>query len=260
LDLIDTHCHLDLSVFDADRPAVIDRSRLRGVTRWIVPGVTRQQWDRLLNVCAQNQGAYPAPGLHPLYTEMHRESDLTALADLLTAKREEIVAIGEIGLDFQTGNDDEKRQRWYFEAQLDLAEACGLPLILHVRRAHDQVHQLLRRHRFRRGGVVHCYSGSLQQAWRYLECGFLLGIGGVITWERSRRLQQIVRELPLSAFVVETDAPDIPVFGRPPGRNSPEYLPDILTAFAGHRHEPVDQLSVDLHTNTLAVFPRLQNR
>ena len=209
MELIDTHCHLDVAEFDADRDAVLARSRGNGVTAMVVPGVLASGWDGLLALCRQEHGLYPALGLHPVYLEQHRmDADIRQLEDRLAAERP--VAVGEIGLDYAVAGLDRARQQTLFEAQLECARNAGLPVVLHVRKAHDQVLATLKRIRVC-GGTAHAFNGSQQQASQYRELGFRLGFGGMLTFERSTRLRTLARALPLESIVLETDAPDMTV-------------------------------------------------
>lgn len=240
MELIDTHCHLDVDDFDADRAAVLARSRAAGVTRIVVPAVLARDWDHLLDLCRRESGLYPALGLHPVYLDQHSDADVAALAARVA--REKPLAIGEIGLDYFVEQPDRQRQQALFEAQLHVARDADLPVVLHVRKAHDQVLATLKRIRVC-GGIAHAYNGSLVQAQQYIELGFKLGFGGMLTYERSNKLRRLARELPLDALVLETDAPDLTVAAHRGERNSPEYLPDCLRALATARDEDFETVA-----------------
>ena len=229
MELVDTHCHLDLPAFAADRIAVLERSRASGVTVIVVPGVDAGGWDGLWKFCASDAGLYPALGLHPVYLEQHAEADLKALESLLADRRP--VAVGEIGLDYYLKDLDQTRQQALLEAQLEMARAADLPVILHVRKAHERMLSTLKRIRVR-GGIAHAFNGSLQQAADYAGLGFKLGFGGMLTFERSSKLRALAAALPLDSIVLETDAPDMTVVQHRGERNSPEYLPFCLAALA----------------------------
>jgi TatD DNase family protein len=240
MELIDTHCHIDVEEFAVDREAVLARSRLAGVTRLVVPAVMAQGWRHLLDLCRREQGLLPALGLHPVYLDRHHDADVEALADWVA--RERPIAVGEIGLDFFVTELDRQRQQRLFEAQLQVARDANLPVILHVRKAHDQVLATLKRLRVR-GGIAHAFNGSLQQAQQYIDLGFKLGFGGMLTYERSNKLRALARELPLEALVLETDAPDLTVAAHHGERNSPEYLPDCLRALAEVRNADPEEVA-----------------
>ncbi|MCP4749846.1 MAG: TatD family hydrolase [Proteobacteria bacterium] len=259
MTFIDTHCHLDFPEFDGDREKVLRTCEERNVRRFILPGVTRNRWESLVSLGRNAQQLYIAPGLHPAFTVHHRQEDLAVLAGIIEENRDIVVGIGETGLDFFYKGFDADTQIEYFTQQVTMAGEAKLPLILHVRKAHDQAVKILRSHGFSHRGIVHCYSGSLQQAGRYLDLGFKLGVGGVVTYERSTRLRKTVSELPLSSFVLETDAPDIPVNGRQGERNSPEYLPEIFGALATFRNETEEEVRNQLYHNTIELFPALED-
>lgn len=251
MELIDTHCHLDVEAFAADRQAVLARARDNGVCGIVVPAVLACSWDALLDFCNTDAYLYPALGLHPVYLEQHRDAHLLHLETLLAQHRP--VAVGEIGLDYYLDGLDRDRQQQLFEAQLEIARTAGLPAILHVRKAHDDVLATLQRIRIP-GGICHAFNGSLQQAHRYIELGFRLGFGGMLTFERSSKLRALAKALPLEALVLETDAPDMAVVQHRGERNSPEYLPYILAALAEVRGEEAAGVAAQTTSNARAVL------
>ncbi len=251
MEIIDSHCHLDVTAFDADRGAVLQQARDVGVHGIVVPGVTAAGWDGLWELCAGEPDLYPALGLHPVYLEAHNAADLGRLQGWLADHRP--VAIGEIGLDYYLGELDRERQQALFEAQLELAREAGLPVILHVRKSHEQVLATLKRIRVP-GGIAHAFNGSLQQAQQYMDLGFRFGFGGMLTYERSSRLRTLARQLPAEAIVLETDAPDMVVSRHRGERNSPEYLPQVLAALAGVRGEAKADLAAQTTANVRDVL------
>jgi TatD DNase family protein len=251
MEIIDSHCHLDVPAFDADRRAVLQHARDSGVRGIVVPGVTAAGWDGLWTLCAGEADLYPALGLHPVYLDTHTPVDLDRLRAWLADHRP--VAVGEIGLDFYLDGLDRARQQALFESQLELAREANLPVILHVRKSHDQVLATLKRIRVP-GGIAHAFNGSLQQAQQYLDLGFRLGFGGMLTYERSGRLRALARQLPAEALVLETDAPDMVVAQHRGERNSPEYLPQVLAALAEVRGEPAVALAAQTTANVRDVL------
>ena len=239
MELIDSHCHLDVSDFDADRHAVLQRARHNGVAGIVVPGIDAAGWDSLRQLCCSEPGLYPAFGLHPVFLSQHTARDLAALQALV--QRHPPVAIGEIGLDYFVEGLDREAQQTLFEAQLAIARDAGLPVILHVRKSHDRVLATLRRVRVC-GGICHAFNGSQQQASLYQDLGFRFGFGGMLTYERSTRLRALAKALPVESLVLETDAPDMTVAQHQGERNSPEYLPYCLAALAEVRDESAQEL------------------
>lgn len=232
LHLIDSHCHLDSGDFDADRETILQLCQQRGISTIIVPGVTAATWQRLLTLCGQYPALIPALGLHPIYLDQHHDSDITLLEQHMDDKS--VIAVGEIGLDYYLDTLDRTHQQRLFEAQLCVARNIALPVILHVRKAHEQVLSTLQRIK-PRGGIVHAFNGSYEQALRYIALGFKLGFGGMLTYARSTKLRELARRLPLDAIVLESDAPDMVVASHRGERNSPAYLIDSLASLAAIR-------------------------
>ncbi len=226
---IDTHCHLDAAEFDNDRDAVVRAAVAAGVSQIVVPAVERANFGAVASVCREYSGCYAAYGIHPMYVAPAREEDLDALREIIA--REHPVAIGEIGLDRFIEHRDDAEQEFYFKAQLEIARDTGLPVLLHVRRAIDQVLKHLRQIRVV-GGIAHAFNGSRQQADEFIKLGFKLGFGGAMTFPRANRIRELAATLPLESIVLETDAPDIPPEWLSGARNSPDQLPRIGAALA----------------------------
>ncbi|MPR04792.1 TatD family deoxyribonuclease [Pseudomonas sp. MAFF 212408] len=234
MELIDTHTHLDFADFDSDRGEVLARSRQLGVQRMVVLGVSQQHWQRLWDVVQADEGLFAAFGLHPVFLDEHRAADLTQLGEWLTrlSGHRQLCAVGEIGLDYLVEHLDREHQQSLFEAQLKLAVDFQLPALLHVRRSHAVVIATLKRIRVPRGGIVHAFAGSVEEAREYIKLGFKLGLGGAATWPQALRMHTVLPQLPLDAVVLETDSPDMAPAMYPDQRNSPQHLPDICTVLA----------------------------
>lgn len=200
----------------------------------VIPAVAACGFEKLRALCAAHEGLHPAWGLHPMFLAGHRPGHLDTLRDWL--ERERPVAVGECGLDFFVEGLDPDQQRLYFVRQLELAREFELPLILHARRAVDEVIATLRRIGGLRG-VVHSFSGSEEQARQLWKLGFLIGLGGPITYERANKLRGIVATMPLEFLLLETDAPDQPLATHRGERNEPAYLSEVLTTVATLRSE-----------------------
>lgn len=238
--LIDTHCHLDFAVFDVNRAQVIDRARAAGVSQCVIPSVTVDNFQTVLDLCAASKGFHPALGLHPCFRH-DADSALKRLIQALAVSR--VVAIGEIGLDFRPGQPAVSQQQVLFEHQLKVAKSHDLPVLLHVVKAHDQVLKRLRAIRLPKGGIVHAFSGSEQQAGEYAKLGFKLGFGGAVTYERATRLQRLAAQLPLEWLVLETDAPDMPLAGHGEGPNEPAQVAAVAERIARLRGIAVTEVA-----------------
>ncbi len=251
LPLIDSHCHLDFAEFDADREVIISNCQTSGLTDIILPAVTCQRWPKLIQICQKFPILHYALGCHPMFMDQHPDD---ALSQLETAIQQfNPIAVGEIGLDFFLPGHNKQAQSALFEGQLKLAAKHQLPVILHVRKAHDEVLKLLRKITLK-GGIVHAFSGSMQQAQHYRDLGFLVGIGGGLTYPRAQRLQGLFSELPLSQIALETDAPDMPFCGHQGERNSPEYIPLVAEKLAELRSEPLAEIAGQTSANVRTLF------
>ena len=256
--LIDTHCHLDAAEFDSDRDAVIDQAQRDGVAAIVIPAVEAANFATVRSLAHRVPGGAYALGIHPKYVDRALDSDLERLREALEASRDDpkLVAVGEIGLDHFVPGLDRVRQQRFLEAQLRMAGAFELPVILHVRRAQDPILASLRKNRVC-GGIAHAFNGSLQQANAYTNLGFALGIGGAMTDPRALRIRALASELPLEALVLETDAPDIaPIWCRGQ-RNTPGELPCIAEVLAALRVAPLASVIEGTGQTACRVLPRL---
>jgi TatD DNase family protein len=270
-EFVDTHCHLDAPEFAGDAMDVRQRAAAAGVRHCVLPAVGAGDFEAVRALAHAHGDSY-ALGIHPLSTPSAQEDDLALLdrrvAELLGDGA--LVAVGEIGLDFFVPGLDATRQESFLREQLRIARRHGLPVILHVRRSADRLLKHLREVGAS-GGIAHAFNGSEQQAQAFLELGFKLGFGGAVTHERALQLRRLATGLPLSALVLETDAPDIPPHwlyrtaaqreaGEAQGRNEPGELPAIAAVVAGLRGIPVDELAAATTANAVQALPRLGAR
>lgn len=251
MSLIDSHCHLDAGAFDADREAVMARAHAAGVTAQMVPAITADSWPGLKQVCAQWPGLYPAYGLHPMFLPQHRPEHLSQLRDWI--ERERPHAIGECGLDFFVDHLPPDSQRLYFQGQLQLARDFDLPLIVHARKAVDEVILAIRRIGGLRG-VIHSFSGSPEQARQLWDLGFMIGLGGPVTYPRANRLRRLVSSMPLEFLLLETDAPDQPDSAIAGQRNEPSRLSAIARTIAELRSQPAAEIGLQTSANARRLF------
>ncbi|ANW24888.1 deoxyribonuclease [Vibrio coralliilyticus] len=229
--LFDTHCHFDFAPFSDDFPAQLQRAKRAGVERFMIPAIGPSNWQQLIALSSSHPSLYISLGMHPYFLTESSQQHLPELHTLFETRLERCKAIGECGLDAMV-DVDEEIQRQVFIAQIELAKTLKLPLILHARKTHNLVLQLLKRHKFPYGGVLHGFSGSYQQAMQFVELGFYIGIGGVITYPRARKTRQAVMNLPMECIVLETDAPDMPLYGHQGKPNHPEMLAQTLSCLA----------------------------
>lgn len=239
--LIDSHCHLDFSDFDADRDLIVNECAALSIHHFIIPGTTAARFESLISLARQTATFSFALGLHPYFMDEHEPAHLDQLEALLVTQN--VCAVGEIGLDFYLPETNKAAQVDLFLAQLSLACQYQLPVILHVRKAHDEMTKLLRDYRFSGGGIVHAFTGSVQQAERYIELGFCLGLGGSITYPRANKVRKMAAALPDTCIVLETDSPDMPLSGYQGQRNTPAQLVKVAQQLAQLRGQSVDDIA-----------------
>ena len=281
---IDSHCHLDAPEFDLDRTEVLQKAQSQGVAWCVMPAVQAKDFLPLQKLAQELHQPY-ALGIHPLFVPHAQEQDLTFLAQCIESALGQdangqrldprLVALGEIGLDFFVPALCEpamrEKQEFFYHAQLKIAQKFKLPVIVHVRKSADELLKGLRRFAVQ-GGIAHAFNGSFQQANTFIEMGFALGFGGALTFERALQLRRLATELPLSALVLETDAPDIPphwiyktqserqssqALPRQ-ARNEPAQLPRIGDALAALRGISSSDIAHATLVNAQRVLPQLQ--
>lgn len=254
--LIDSHCHLDFACFDHDREQIIQRCQKLGIDLMIIPGTQAVAWQKQISLSESHQQLRFALGIHPYFLKSFQASHLATLQSLLTNYIGEVVGVGEIGLDGVV-DVDWSLQESVFSQQLHIALDQNLPVILHHRDTHNQLIRILKREKFTKGGIVHAFSGSLQQALTYVELGFKIGVGGGITYSRANKTREAIKRLPLTSLVLETDSPDMPLMGKQGERNSPEYIPEIFNALLALREESKNELELALRNNVVEALHNL---
>lgn len=265
--LIDTHCHLDATEFDADRDDIARQALRQGIAKLVIPAVARSNFDTVIALCNQHENCAYALGIHPMYVNSAAMDDIEVLRSYV--QHNNPVAIGEIGLDYFAnnpqnaknivGNNNFDLQSYFFIEQLKIAKQYDLPVILHVRHAIDDILKQLRKHKVV-GGIAHAFNGSFQQAEQFISLGFKLGFGGAMTYSCALKIRELAVKLPLSAIVLETDAPDIPPewLGQR-GRNSPLEIAKIAQVLADLRQLNITEVLEITGANALKVLPKLSH-
>lgn len=251
---VDTHCHFDFPPFTGSEAQSIQQAARAGVQAIIVPAIEAANFSRVLDLARTHTALYAALGLHPIVIEKHLDAHLDQLEDCILTAGEKLVAIGEIGLDLYREDPHFDRQQALLDAQLKLAKRHDLPVILHSRRTHDKLAMHLKRADLPRTGVVHGFSGSLQQAQRFIELGYKIGVGGTITYPRASKTRDVMAQLPLSSLLLETDAPDMPLNGFQGQPNRPEQAARVFTTLCELREEPSEAIADALLQNTHDLF------
>lgn len=251
--LFDTHCHLNLDQFEADRAEVIARARDNGVTQFVVVGCDLVSSRRAVELARPEEGLFASAGIHPHAAREwspHAERELRGLLS-----RPGVVALGEIGLDFYRDLSPREAQAAAFAGQMELALELNLPIIVHTRDSMEET--LVAASAFAgRGlrGVFHCWSGTLEQALRATADGWMVGVGGVLTYPKPGELPTVVRELPLETIVLETDAPYLPPAPHRGRRNEPGYLRIITERVAEERGVGIDDAARATSRNARRLF------
>lgn len=253
MQLIDTHCHLYLQEFDADRDAAIQRAEAAGVCAFYLPNIDSASLPAMLELEAQDPSRFlPMMGLHPCSVNEQVRQELNTMERQLSERS--FAAIGEIGLDFYWDQTHAAAQKEAFQLQINWAKDLHLPIVIHSRNAMQECIDLVRKNQDGSlKGVFHCFGGNNQEAQQIMDLGFLLGIGGVVTYKKSG-LAELLKEIPLQSIVLETDAPylaPVPYRGK---RNEPCYLGTINAAVAQAQNIPQEEVARQTTENAMKLF------
>ena len=259
MEWIDTHCHIDGEEFDTDRDDVIQQARETGVSKIFVPAIDLASSKRILTLCQQYPDyLYPMVGLHPEEVRADWREQLTAIKQLLPLLREGAGggSIGEVGLDFYWSREFEQEQIEAFEEQVRWSAETQLPLMIHCRKAQNELVSIIKRYaRELPGGVFHCFTGNEQEARELLQFDrFVLGIGGVMTFKKSHLPEVLPQVVPLERIVLETDAPymaPVPMRGQ---RNEPAFTRYVLQKLAESYGVSVETVAEKTNSNVARVF------
>ena len=264
MEWIDTHAHIDGEEFDQDREAVIQRAHDAGCKAILVPAIDLPSSERILSLCQRYEGyLYPMIGLHPEEVRADWQVQLSQLKSLIEPRTTNInsqfphlIAIGEVGLDYYWSREFEKEQLEAFEEQVKWSAETGLPLMIHCRKAQNEMVAIIKKYaRELPGGVFHCFTGNEHEAAELLQFDrFCLGIGGVFTFKKSHLPEVLPKVVPLSRIVLETDAPymaPVPLRGQ---RNEPAYIPNILSLMATAYGVSNEELCRQTNDNVARIF------
>ncbi len=250
---IDTHSHLDGAEFDADRNETVERAKAAGVSKVFVPAIDLPSVATVLETCNRYPGfAYPMIGLHP---EEVKSDFKAVLAEMHKLMSPQFIAIGEVGLDYYWSREFEKEQLEAFEEQVCWSVEHRLPLMIHCRKAQQDIVRILKKYeRELPGGVFHCFTGNINEAEELLRFNkFVLGIGGVLTFKKSH-LPEVLPNIPLSRIVLETDSPymaPVPMRGK---RNESAFVAFVLKKIAECYGVSEDEIARQTNSNVERVF------
>lgn len=250
---IDSHCHLDFPCFSDGFNDLLLELQRNNINKVIIPGTQASGWDHIIQLSQQHAALYYALGLHPHFIDDSSEQQLTLLADKLMLGDIKCIALGEVGLDKFATAHTELQERLFIK-QLLLAQQLNLPLIIHCVQRQGRMLALLKEHGFTQGGVYHAFSGSLEVAREFIKLGFKLGVGGVITHPHAKKVRQTIAQLPLESLLLETDAPDMPLYQQGSKYNSPLNIISIFNVLSELRPESKLQLETQLYENVANIF------
>ena len=257
MEWIDTHCHIDGEEFAEDRELVIERAREAGVGKVFVPAIDLPTSERIIDLCRQYPDyLYPMVGLHPEEVRADWREQLSAIRNLLLAEGQKLIAIGEVGLDYYWSREFEQEQLEAFEEQVRWSVETQLPLMIHCRKAQNELVSIIKRYAKQLpGGVFHCFTGNEHEAEELLQFDrFVLGIGGVLTFKKSHLPEVLPAVVPLSRIVLETDAPymaPVPMRGQ---RNEPAYTRHVLAKLAEAYGVSEEEVAASTNANVARVF------
>lgn len=254
---IDTHCHLDGEEFNVDREAVVQRAREAGCTKVFLPAIDVKSCQMVLNVCAQYPDfCYPMLGLHPEEVRADWRKQLSVISNRLLADGQKSIAIGEVGLDFYWSREFEQEQLEAFKEQVRWSIKTRLPLMIHCRKAQNELVTILKRYKDDLpGGVFHCFTGNEQEARQLLEFPrFVLGVGGVLTFKKSHLPEVLSATVPLDRIVLETDAPYMAPVPQRGQRNEPSFVRHIITRLAEAYQVGEEDICEKTNSNVERIF------
>lgn len=253
--IFETHGHYDDTQFDEDREQLIAEFLEKDIDKVMNVGADMQSSRNSVELAAKYPHFYAAVGVHPSEVGELTETDIQELKSMVL-DNPKVRAIGEIGLDYHFDDDPPRDvQKKWFIRQLELAQELGKPIIIHSRDAASDTMEILKdMDGGRNGGVIHCYSYSVEQAREYIKMGFNIGVGGVVTFKNSRKLQEVVEDIPLGKIVLETDSPymaPVPFRGT---RNSALNIPYIAEKIAEIKGVPVQKVYDQTYANALKMY------
>lgn len=281
MQFTDSHCHLDDITFQQQLPELLTQCQHLSIQRIIIPATSPDNFEQVLNLAKRyNDHAvklYPCLGIHPWYLDNLNEDHLKQLTSKVQKARNNIIALGEIGIDganIKRSHAPEKelaKQQHFFDYQLNLAKQEELPVIIHHRQSHDKIIPLLKKYQLTRSGVIHGFTGSYQQAKDYLDLGFKLGIGSTITYTRAKKTINTLKRVPIESLLLETDAPAMPLSKEldnvieqnqltqglttnEPAINYPLKIIQIFNVLSQIRPESTNDIAEQLESNVEQLF------
>ena len=251
--LIDSHCHLDMRDFDKDREAVVRRARKDGIVHMISIGTDVGSSRSAIDLARKYDFISATVGCHPHDADECSSLDLEQLASM--AAEREVVAWGEIGLDYYRNYSEKENQRKIFQTQLELAQRAELPVVVHDRDAHKEVYAILEKMgKGERKGIIHCFSGDRDLAEAFIALGYYISIPGTVTYKNAGQIKEVAATIPLDRMLVETDAPFLAPVPRRGKRNEPSYVVHTVREIAKLRDIPFKTVAERTTRNAKIIF------
>lgn len=251
-NFIDVHAHLD--AFE-DVEKVINDAKINGVEKIVTAGYNLASSKKCVELAKKYPGVYAVIGLHPENIEDENADYLSELKVL--AKNEKVVGIGEIGLDYHYGKDKE-RQKKIFVEQIELANLLNLPIVIHSRDAMGDTMEILKKHKVKNGGLMHCYSGSVESARELKKLGFSFSFGGVCTFKNAKNVCAVIEDLSMDSIMLETDCPYLAPVPHRGERNEPKYIPLIAERITELKNMQIEEVTRITTNNAKNIF-KLKN-
>ena len=252
--MIDTHAHLNIEAFEDELEVVITRAKLASVDEIIVVGMYEEANQKALALTKQYHNIYASVGLHPSYVEEGIDFSLLE-AQLLDEK---VVALGEIGIDLYWVKDNLDKQVMYFKKQIELAIKHELPIIVHSRNSSSEIYEVLKEYKGRVTGVMHCFSDDMSWANQFLNLGFYIGIGGVVTFKNAKEVKEVAKNVPLDRLLVETDSPYLAPTPHRGKKNEPAFTAYVLEEISNLRQMSIENLDDITTQNTKRLFYKME--
>lgn len=251
--IFDSHAHYDDEAFDEDRERLLQQLPEEGITRVVNVGASFDTCEKTIALMERYDYVYGALGIHPSDTDTLTEENFTRLAHM--CEHEKCVAVGEIGLDYHWDEPDREIQKKWFRRQLNLARELKLPVVIHSRDAAQDTIQIMREeHAEAIGGVIHCFAYTKETAQIFLDMGFFIGVGGVVTFKNAKKLKEAVEMIPLERIVLETDCPYLAPDPHRGQRNCSLYIPHMIEKIAEIKGLQPTQVEAAAYENTLRLY------
>lgn len=252
MKIVDSHCHIDDEKFNIDRDEIISNFEEDKVDFLVNPAIDVQSSERILKLAEKNKSIYVAVGIHPHEVENVTDEDIKKIEELSYSNK--VVAIGEIGLDYYYDNSPREKQKEVLRKQMEIAKKRKLPVIIHTRDSMGDTYDILSEYKGEVVGVMHCYTGSLEMAKRFMELGYYISISGAVTFKNAVNVREMAKNIPLEYLMVETDSPYLTPEPNRGKRNEPKYVKFVAEKVAELKEMELNDLVYYTNSNARNLF------